>query len=944
MHAKFYLFVALFFISTYTFSQGIISGKITDATNNQVLVGATVAVKNSKAKTLTDVDGVYRIANLPAGQYTLEVTYIGFTPKDISDVNVAGNTVSLNISLDPQQNTVQAVVVTTTSARRESLNSILVTRRNAAVVSDAISADIIRKSPDKSIGDVLKRVSGVTVQDNKFIVVRGMSDRYNEAMLNGALLPSTEPDRKSFAFDIFPSDIVDNITIVKSALPEYPATFTGGLTIVNLKDVPEKSFFSLEAGTGINTITTGNSYYHDVQTGNEIFGLDNGGRSLPSGFPDQPTYNNLSDKKQIDHAKKFPNDWAIDKYASAPLNSSFQLAGGFNAIAKSGYPKFGGIFGASYSSSYKYSSGVVKDYGEIHPVPADSISGIQYPYYNFNDSTYTHSVLSSALANFALKLNPNNKFFFNNLLAINSSNQTVVRHGSAIQVIGGDFDSAYFGYAHYYQSNIIYNSQLGGEHYLSKLKLRIHWLGYYTEFHRNEPDYRQLIYYKNSPEDPYTAYIASPTLFATTTGGLRLYFDTRDIAKGANVDFNKSFRLFDQNQAFKFGFFYYYDTRNRDGRFLRNDMPDYNSSLLTLPPGEIFNKHNFNPNNGFVTTDFAKPAWIKYSGSIQNTAAYAMFDNKFTDKFRLAWGIRYEYYRNKVLSYDPNNSQPIYIDSTYKDFLPSANLVYSILPKANIRLSYSKTVARPLYRELASTFFYDFFNNITYHGGPLTETKIDNYELRWEQYLQGTQYYSVSAYYKKFKNPIEEKVDIPGADSKTVTWQNAPSAELWGIEGELRKSFDFIMPALKDLYFYVNASYIHSVAFVAGNGSDTSNRPLQGQSPYVINTSLQYSNDRSGLNISLLYNAIGSRIVFVAGPNNTYAVWEQVHPNMDFKISKTVMKNGLVELSLADILHKSDILYYNFDNNKQYNAVYPDVLVQSRSYGMRITLSIRYRF
>jgi outer membrane receptor protein involved in Fe transport len=746
---------------------------------------------------------------------------------------------------------------------------------------------------------------------------------------------------RPFAFDIFPSDIVDNITIIKSALPEYPGTFAGGLTQVNLKDVPDKNFFSIKAGFGYNTITTGKSFYHDQPGGLDFLGLDDGTRDIPYGFPNQEKYNSRNPKKQVEYAKLFPNDWSLEQKNSAPVNTSLQLSAGFNAADNNGYPKVGGIFGISYNSTYKYSANVVRDYGAVTVLPDSVDKG--YPYYDFNDSSYVHSVLSSGLANFALKLNPNNKFFFNNLVAINSSNQTVLRHGLS-STIGSQLPGSYFGYAHYFQSNVIYNSQLGGEHYLSKLKLRIKWMGYYTKFHRNEPDYRQMIYYQNFEDGPYYAYISSPTLFTTVTGGLRLYFETEDETKGTNIDLNKSFKLFNQNQALKFGFAYYYDTRTRDGRFLRNDMPNYNEQLLLLPPDKIFEPENFDHKTGFVTTDFARPEWIKYNGNIQNTSGYVMFDNKFTDKLRLAWGMRYEKYNNRVVSYIPNDSIPYVVDTSFSDFLPSANLIYAVTPKTNIRLSYSRTVARPLYRELAKTLFYDFFQNITYTGNSLTETHIDNYEIRWEQYFQNAQYYSLSGYYKKFKNPIEQKIVIAGADSKTVTWENAPSAELWGIEGEARKNFGFISPAFSDLYFYVNASYIHSVAFVKDNGSDTANRPLQGQSPYVVNASLQYSSEKNGLNVSLMYNVIGARIAFVGGPNYTYPLWEQPHAVLDFKISKTVLKNGLVELSLADILHKKDVLFENFDDNKKYNENYPDILIQSKTFGMTATLTVGYRF
>ena len=944
MQSKLYLVIALFLISISTFSQtGLITGKVTDASNNQVLIGATISIKNSKIKTLSDVDGAYRISHLAAGEYILQITYVGYSPKEISDINVVNNTpLNLNVTLDPQQSTTIQAVIVTTSARKESLNSILITRRNAAVVSDAISADMIKKSPDKSIGEVLKRVSGTSVQDNKFVIIRGMNDRYNEAMLNGAVLPSTEPDRKTFAFDIFPADIVDNITITKSASPEYPGSFAGGLIQVNLKDVPDKNFFSIKAGLGYNTITTANPFYHDQKGSTDFLGLDDGTRAIPKDFPNQKHYNNVNAHKQTEYAKLFPNDWSLQKDPSAPLNTSLQISGGFNSIDKSGYPKIGAIFGLSYYSTYRYSDNTLRDYGYAKIVSTDSVDTGPI-YYDFNDSFYTHTILESALADFSYKLNANNKFFFNTLLAVNSSNLTDIRHGQAPSIIGGDFENAYSAYAHYFQSNIIYNTQFGGEHYVPKLKLKIKWQGYYTTFNRNEPDYRQMIYYKPFEDDPYYAYLSSPTLFTTLTGGLRLYFETKDKGGGTNIDFNKTFKLLNQNQALKFGFLYYHDDRTRDGRFLRNDMPNYNPKLVLLPPNQIFADSNFKPRNGFVTTDFARPDWIYYTGTIAQTATYIMLDNKFTDKLRLAWGVRYENYNNKLISYLSNEQRPAHTNNTFKDFLPSANFIYSVLPKANIRLSYSKSVARPLYRELASTLFYDFFQNATFYGSNLTETKIDNYEIRWEQYFANAQYYSVSGFYKNFKGAIEPKVVIHGSDSKTITWVNVPKAECFGAELEARKNLDFISPALSNLFLYANASLIKSTAFVKGNGSDTANRPMQGQSPYILNASIQYTEDKSGLNLYLQYNIVGQRISLIGDVQDPY-LWEKPHPTLDFKISKTFMKNGLVELSFADILHKSDISFWDVNDNRKYDPNYPDVLLQSRSFGMTATLSVGYRF
>jgi len=225
------------FISAFTKAQQVsISGRITDETNNQPLIGATITIVNSSKYAISETDGRYHIPQLPAGTYTLHISYVGYNAKEITGVEViASQTTTLNITLSLSSSANLQNVIVKTDARRENLSAVLNTRRNAPMVSDVISADMIRKSPDKSTSDVLKRVSGTTVQDNKFVIVRGMNDRYNEALLNGSLLPSSEPDRKTFAFDIFPAEIVDNITVIKSATPDLPGSFAGGLIQVNTK-------------------------------------------------------------------------------------------------------------------------------------------------------------------------------------------------------------------------------------------------------------------------------------------------------------------------------------------------------------------------------------------------------------------------------------------------------------------------------------------------------------------------------------------------------------------------------------------------------------------------------------------------------------------------------------------------------------------------------------
>ena len=389
---------------------------------------------------------------------------------------------------------------------------------------------------------------------------------------------------------------------------------------------------------------------------------------------------------------------------------------------------------------------------------------------------------------------------------------------------------------------------------------------------------------------------------------------------------------------------HHFDKRDRDGRFQTitpTDAPRFDFNLLQLPSSEIFDSSHINRVTGFVLNDINAPQWFRYNGTIKNTATYLMFDNKFTTKLRLAWGVRMEDYHTIVNSFD-GSALPATVDTFFLNFLPSANFVYSILPKGNIRASYSQTVARPQYRELSSGLFYDFFQNATFFGTNLSQTKIDNYEIRWEQYFNNAQYYSASIYYKNFKDPIEQKIFLSGSDSRILTWQNAPKAENYGVEVEFRKNFDFITPAFSNLFLYANASYIKSTAFVKGNGADTVNRPLQGQSPYLVNLSLQYSEIKTGISASVLFNQVGERIEFVGGQQDPY-IWEKPHGLLDFKIGKTFLKSGLVEFSLSDVLHKEDVLFWDLNDNKKYDKNY-DALIQSKSFGLNASLSLSYKF
>ncbi|MCK6693063.1 MAG: carboxypeptidase-like regulatory domain-containing protein, partial [Thermoanaerobaculia bacterium] len=285
--------------------KGSISGKIIDAKLAEGLIGCTVKVDDGAAGgAITDYEGRYMIANIPAGKHTITVTYTGYTDKRIEEVEVKnGEATTVDIALEDAANQVIAEVVITANAQRSTMGALTILQKNSAFVADGISAEIIKRTPDRTTSDVIRRVSGASIQDNKFAVIRGLNDRYNIALLNGALLSSTEPDRKAFSFDLFPSAMLDNLVVVKTATPDLPGEFAGGAILVNTKDIPEENYVRVNVGGGYNTVSTFKPYMTAQGGGTDFLGMDDGTRALPAGYPDATTFQNATKDDRVRYSQ-----------------------------------------------------------------------------------------------------------------------------------------------------------------------------------------------------------------------------------------------------------------------------------------------------------------------------------------------------------------------------------------------------------------------------------------------------------------------------------------------------------------------------------------------------------------------------------------------------------------------------------------------------------------
>jgi len=967
----FYSFILLLISHCFFGQNSSISGSVVDDSNGGVLPGVNIIIKELKLSTTADSDGKFVFRNVGSGSYEVEFSFIGYQSKIISEVVTKNNEITyLNTTLVEIKNELKEVVITRTKAKTESIKSLLVAQKNSITVSDGISAESIKRTPDRTTSDVLKRVSGVSIQDNKFVIIRGLNDRYNTALINGAPLPSSEPDRKAFSFDIFPSNMLDNLVITKTASPDMPGEFVGGVIQINTKSVPDKNFQSITIGSGYNTITTfkNNKEYKGSST--DWLGFDNGARNIAPSIPSTEQFKPLNGTPAAAAvAKTFEYDWSINDSKFKP-STNFQYSIGQHFDF--GEKVFGILFSVSHNITNNYNEITRNDWDNNDQSTQSSLTS------TVNDKNYSQQVLTGSLANFTMKFNENHTIFFKNILSINSTDLVVDRSGQQ------DFSNSRITNSNvrWFTSNIIYSGQLNGEHYFTKPKIKAIWSGFYSSIQRTIPNLRRNVSIIADPSSSDPLLSSPQAIVAANTGspdygGGMFFSENTETIVGAKIDLSKKFDIGEElKNEFKLGGFT--QTRNRDffaRQLYYNQYQSagavYDRNLEYLPGDLLWKKENMGtlPSglNGFTLYEFTKKEDSYIAGSRLN-AAYAMMDNRYK-KFRLIWGVRVEDF---VQTLEADTDTEGYIDLNIKkiDVLPSANLIFSINSKQNLRLSYSKTLNRPEYRELAPFGFYDFTTQFFTQGNPdLKRASVQNYDFRYEFYPSKGQLFTVSYFVKKFENPIEI---IQQALNRTVSYANANSAVANGIEMEFRVLLSSIFTSenttfFDDLTLFSNIAIIKSKADVKGiNGANPeTSRTMQGQSPYVFNAGLQYMNKENGLTISANINRAGNRIAYASSEIKP-AIWEKGRTFLDMQIAKSFFKNQFeIKLNIQNIFAQNQTFYQNnykntavygpletlanhvftgdFHHQDGYNSVDDDI-IWDQKFGRSFSLSATYNF
>lgn len=890
-----FTFLVVMLITNLVFAQqkGSISGVIKDESNNDVLIGANILIEGTNIGASTDLDGYYSIKGLTPGYYNLKISYISYNSVTVQKVKVeSGKDTKINISLKPTSTQLEEVIVSAEMIKSTE-GALLQIQKNSLNIVDGLSAELISKNNSSDGTDILSRMTGVTVSEGKYAFVRGIGDRYNNTMLNGANLPSTDPEKKSFSYDLFPASLIENVLTSKTFTADKPADFSGGLVEINTIEFPSKFIVEFSASSTYNNRSTFDNFYTYSGGSKDYLGWDDGTRSLPSLINEKPVLRgNYSASELAEIGKSFANNWNT-KTKKAPLNTSYKLNIG---------DKFN--FGESvlgYIASINYSNSVKSNITEKNNYTYEG------PRYTYNGITSNQSVMWGALLNLSFKLDKSNKLSLKNIYNQNADDETVKYKGAYYS--GPDYRDVT---SLRYVSRSLFSSQLIGEHHFNLMNgLLINWNLNFSESKRDEPDARRYVYVRDLEDTEANLMFLLDQSLAT-----RFFGNLSDKNKGAGI--NILLKPFENPNlpAIKFGVLYDKKDRNFNARtFGFKNVPGGNfikeQEILLKPVEDIFVPENFG-NNFIEIIEITKPA-DSYTSYQDVLGTYLMTDFKLLDELKIILGLRYEY-SLQHLSSKNLKGEPIIVDSKYNDVLPTINLTYMLNESMNLRAAFSRTLARPEFRELAPFSYFDFVANELVEGNVnLKRALITNFDLRYEYYPNPNELIALGLFYKSFKDPIEQILVASSAFEPIRSYQNAQGANNYGLELEVRKSFSNITSILDGLMFVGNLSLIKSKIDLNINGFQESSRPLQGQADYIINLGLYYDESYSGISTSVIFNKVGNRINKV-GFNNLGDVIEKSRDQIDISISKKFFNSLKIKFAVKDILAQDRIMIQQTNN------------------------------
>ena len=922
---------------------GAVTGVVVETGNGAPLPGANVKIEGTTRGTSTDLNGRYRLDGLTPGSYAIVFSFVGFQQKTVTGVEVrAGEAAQLNVTLREEAAELKEVVVEAKAAR-DSEAGLLKEREAAPVVSNAISADLMSKAGVSSAADAMKKVTGASVVEGKYVFIRGLGDRYTTTQLNGVPMPTASPDRDAVQFDLFSANLLDNIVTKKTFTPDLPGNFAGGLINVNTESYPTDLTFKISSSTSIGTQTHFTNDFLSAPGGQwDFLAIGDGTRALPG--PVQPlspaTYpedirrqvrNQFQNNEGtsdlgplLNEVSRSFNDNMAPVQRRAPVNQSYSLSIG-NEINSTGNP-----LGFLVNLNYKYDSSYFEGFQGRYRGPRGDGSDSLGTELLVDQSKGTTTAKLGGLLSLNYRLAQNHELGATAMYTRHGESTAETRFGQWPEQFGSDPTVHFQDRNLYYTRRELYSTQLRGRHLFAGLGgTEIEWTTAYSNTRQDEPDNRlfgNLV--RETVRDGAvvdTSYVVDLTGFPPPT---RFYTDLGENSYSGKLDVSIPFR--GRQSEIKVGGSYqtdHRDFRERRFEFEPPSNPAYNGS-----PGEYFSDANMGIVDTTVIaegTPFEKTVpefgnTVKevtelkdaYQGDRNIAAAYAMMDLSVTDRLRVVGGARLERTDIQISTLGSDQTEEV-VDTSRTaasikktDLLPSVNVVYELGDGMNLRLAGTRTLARPTFRELAP---YGRTENVLgelVRGNTnLERTLITNLDLRWEWFPAPRELMAVSVFGKDFQGAIEE-VLFPSTNG-VQTWGNA-DARVYGAEFEFQAGLGRIADPLRHFTLSTNLSLVHSSAeepevnFSERSGgqqdtTDQATRPMEGQSPYTFNLDLSYENPNTGTTAGLYFNTFGERLTAL-GVFSVPDTYEQPFHQLDFTFSQRFREHWTFDFAVENIL------------------------------------------
>ncbi|MCC9167780.1 TonB-dependent receptor [Pontibacter harenae] len=932
-----FTFLTIFTTSFYGFAQqATLKGKVTDKITGEDVIGAVVFIKGTSKGATTDYEGNYRL-QLEPGAYTLSVTFLSYKPFETAVNLNAGQTSTVNVQLEQNAQEIQAVEIV--GARQTNTEvAVLETMRQSEVVVSGVSGEQISKSMDRDAAATVRRIPGVTVMNDRYVMIRGMSQRYNTVMLNDALTPSVETDSRAFSFDLLPTSVIDRILVYKNGSPELPGEFGGGVIKLYTKNVVAENSTSIGVSGSYRAGTTFNNFLIDKKGRTDFLGFDNGDRAIPGTVPANMGQMNRGDERLVNIGRAFPNTWAPNSSTAMP-DLRFSL--GVNRRFDLGAIEMSSVSAISYSNTNTLTKGTFKTYEDYDPT-----LGYSNPQLNFQDEMYTNNARLGVISNWSARINSNNKIEFRNFFNQLGVSEVLQREGTDDT---GTPDRLQRNYSLRYESRSIYSGQLQGTHDSDDNKTTYTWTGGYSYTGRNEPDYRR---YRTAYDQNADAYRIIYSNIVTPTDLGRFYSKLNEhvgmLSGQVEHRFNTADSTAENAPVIRAGF--YAERKNRDyaARFLSyapSNSSSFDSRLPHLPIEQSFAQENINSSTGWSIIEQRLPLPI-YDYDAQNNLIAGFIGGAAPLSARLSasGGVRVEY-NNQLLQGVSQTFEKIDQSTPKLSILPSANFSYEITSRAKLRAGASVSVNRPEFRELAPSPYYDFVNQFEVRGEPsLVTATIYNSDVRYEFYPNPSEIFSIGAFYKYFNKPIET-VFANTSGGNTITFENSKRAYSVGLEAEVRKSLLNLSESrlIQNTSLVLNAALNKSEVQITDERAayQPGTRQMVGQSPYVVNAGLYYQDDASNLQVNVLYNVIGQRI-FAAGGNLRQTIYEMPRNQIDISLTKGIGEHFEIRAGIQDLLNQKTRLIQDSNEDNKITSV--DESFREYRRGQYSTIGVTYKF